>query len=441
MEQERCAARAAQRRAGRYPSPTVDVDLEDWLGSGDFRAVRELQLTVQVSQDIELGGKRGARQRVARVGARIADWRLAEQRNQWLAGATAAFYRGLYAQQLVRASRERLAVARQVVKVLRARLDGGKGLPAELSRGRVRAELARIALVKARHALRRARRSLAAHWGSLRPRFGRLRGALDAKPRLPAREALLARVARHPAVRLQEAAVAERRAKLALQQTLAWPDLGLRAGYRWLNGPGDSAVVVGVSIPLPLFSRRSGAVAAARHRLARARATRARVVLRLREALLHALDRRDTARKEAEILRDAVLPAARQAFERIRDAVRLGRLTAIDLLEAQRDLVETRARHLRAWRDLALARVAVKRAAGLGAGVRSAGGKGAETRRPAPRSRRKPESSSETGRETASESRPQPVPEPRRDVPRARKDRGAPSAGPGRPRPGQERRP
>ena len=60
---ERDIGIAAGKRlqASAIPNPELSVELDDAFGSGDYRGMRAAETTVQLSQLIELGGKREAR--------------------------------------------------------------------------------------------------------------------------------------------------------------------------------------------------------------------------------------------------------------------------------------------------------------------------------------------------------------------------------------------
>ena len=54
-------AEAAQLQASITPNPELDVSLENVLGTGDSRGVAGPELTLSLSQQIELGDKRQRR--------------------------------------------------------------------------------------------------------------------------------------------------------------------------------------------------------------------------------------------------------------------------------------------------------------------------------------------------------------------------------------------
>ena len=61
------AAEARARQAGVGPNPEIGLVVENFGGSGPYRSFRSTETTLQISQRLELGGKRSARRAV--VGA------------------------------------------------------------------------------------------------------------------------------------------------------------------------------------------------------------------------------------------------------------------------------------------------------------------------------------------------------------------------------------
>lgn len=326
--------------ARRLPNPELHLDVEDWLGSGQARGARLMQLTVQVSQDIELGGQRAARVRAVRVAARAMDWRVEALRLEVLARVTKAFLNVVHGQELVVLRAQLVENAAAVVKDLSDKEQAGRVLEPVVAQARIREQIARVAHRRAGASLEGARLALATLWGSHRPRFTRALGALGTLPSLPPLAVLLEGAQEHPSLREKEAVLAAERAQFEAERRGAWPALGLRAGYRYMHGEDASAVVLGVSLPLPLAYRNQGQVEVARVRVQQAALDRARVLAghQSRLALAHGQIR--LLSDEAEVLLREVLPASRQSFARIQEGYRLDRVTALELLEAGRTLIE-----------------------------------------------------------------------------------------------------
>jgi cobalt-zinc-cadmium efflux system outer membrane protein len=103
---------------------------------------------------------------------------------------------------------------------------------------------------------------------------------------------------------------------------------------------------VGVSIPLPLFDRNQGALHEATRCADKAQddydAARIRLVVDVRMAAT----RLATAQASLQALRETVLPAAQQAYDASTTGFEAGKFGFLDVIDAQRSLLQARARNL-----------------------------------------------------------------------------------------------
>ena len=112
-ENELRAAEGALTQAGVFPNPEVSTSLEDTQN----KATRTT--TVQVSQLIELGGKRGARISAAERGLDVATADLAARRLDVRATVMSSFFDVLVAQERVAQSNDLLGLAQRAAQVAR----------------------------------------------------------------------------------------------------------------------------------------------------------------------------------------------------------------------------------------------------------------------------------------------------------------------------------
>jgi cobalt-zinc-cadmium efflux system outer membrane protein len=316
---------------------------------------------VTVSQALELGGKRSARIRAFRADEAVAAQEVAARRLELWAQTKTKFIEVLYAQTLVKVSHEMEELASRAAGAVTEQAHSGKVSPLQENRARVALAMAGVATEQARRELAAARYALASLWAGREPDFSRAEGSLPASGEAPGLAELERLLLESPVLARARAQAAQASAAVRMEETRAVPNLTLRAGYRYLNGPGESALLVGFSLPLPLFDRNQGAVAVQRARLRQAldreEATRAA----LRAALALAQQRARAAVQELSILRERTLPLASEAYEGIQEGYRLGRFGFLEALDAQRTLFEARSQHLRARKRLARALVEIER--------------------------------------------------------------------------------
>jgi cobalt-zinc-cadmium efflux system outer membrane protein len=347
--------RAAEGRvlqAGLRPNPEVSIEAEDVTGSGAFKNGEEAQRTVQLSQLLELGGKRRARVEEAEAGRDIAEWEYQVRRVAVLKETTLAFIDVLAAQRHLELAEEAFALAKNAIPLTQKRVEVGQAPLVEATRANVAAASARLAVHQAQRQLQIARGHLAAQWGAKTATFGLAAGGLDHLHPVPSIETLRVRLFGNPQLTRWNAEREKRAAALRTAQAKGVPDLSVAAGPR-LIGRGAEVTVgtVGVSIPLPLFDRNQGEIAAARADLARTdpeqRAVEARAFAALNEAhetLLRTAD-------EVKILNETVLPGATTAVEQLVAGYETGRVTQLEIIEARRTLTDARSQHLRALAD------------------------------------------------------------------------------------------
>lgn len=329
------AADARVLQAGLRPNPVIALEVENLAGTGEVAGTSKAEVTLALSQLIELGDKRERRRSVA-------DW---QRRNEGVdyelarlevLGETARRYvETARAQLMVELRQRQQRAAKRALSATRDRVEAGAARAAEAKRLHIALTRAELAHQRAQGEWQIARIRLAGVWsGSVD--FDNVRtDGLAHFPTLPPEADLVALLGSTPA--LQEWATTERlrQAQLRLAESRAVPDVELGIGVRHLRESSDNALVLSFSMPLPLFDRNQGGIAAAaadleasgREQLA------ARVEL---ENLLRTLYRQLALyRAEAEQLRTTALPVAREVVDEIEQGYRAGRYSVLELIAAQ----------------------------------------------------------------------------------------------------------
>lgn len=342
------AKEALALQASLLPNPELAVEIENIAGSGNFSGLNQSETTLQLSQLVELGGKRAKRTRVSALESDLAAWDYEIIRLDVLAQVTLAFTDLISAQERRALNQELVNLAQEFVAMVLRRVEAGATSPAEASRARVALSNAQIELERSEREITAARRRLAATWGSQDPFFQEAIGSLTADVDIPEVGDLLRLVSQNPEVARWAVEMEYRRALLSLEQAGGIPDPRISGGVRRVNETDDNAFVAGISLPLPIFSRNQGSTAAAGAQINQAewsqRATQVRTIALLTqfyEALL-------TAFNEVKKLQNEVLPEAQNAFDTITAGYNLGKFGFLDVLDAQRTLFNSRAQYLRA---------------------------------------------------------------------------------------------
>lgn len=343
-------------QAGQVPNPVLGVDVEDFGASkrSDFAGSQQLvqrQTTVRLGQLIELGGKRSARQRLAARTRDLAAWDFEAARMNVLTDVTQTFIDVLAAQEMVAVTAQTTQLVERVRQSVGARVLAGVVSPIEETRAEVALATVRVESDRALRQLDASRRRLATYWGASEAKFPAAIGNLNVTPALPPITELRTRLAENPDLARWAVEISQRKGALDAERAKRIPDLTLSAGYRRFTDLHIGALVVGGSLPLPLFDRNGGGIEEAKSRLSKSyeerRAAEARVSAELAEAYRAAASAHD----EVIALRTTVLPGSRETFAAVSEGYRLGKFGYLDVLDAQRTMIAASGQYLRALAD------------------------------------------------------------------------------------------
>jgi cobalt-zinc-cadmium efflux system outer membrane protein len=342
------AGEARTLQASLPPNPEVGIEVEDFAGSGVLRGFRSTEITIHLSQLIELAGKRQKRTRVAALERDLVAWDYEATRIEVLTQVTQAFVEVLSAQQRLRLNLELVRLAEQVLRTAAERVRAGKVSPVEETRAQVALSTSRIALERTQRELDAARARLVETWGGRTPAFESVEGVLESIAPIPSAAHLAERIAQNPDIARWVTEIAQRQAALELAGAQRIPDPTIGGGFRHVRETGDNGLVMAFSIPLPVFNRNQGGFLEARYRLAQVEEERRAAEVQVRTALAEAYGALASAFVEATRLQNEVLPGAQQAFDAVSEGYRQGKFGFLEVLDAQRTLFESRGRYLEA---------------------------------------------------------------------------------------------
>lgn len=335
-------------QAGAVPNPEVSFELDNAFGTGDYGGMRSAETTLQLSQLIELGGKRDARIAAGSAELESARWERAAVRLEILSDTAVAFFSVLSGQRKVQIYDAQIAALDRLTPLLQRRVDAGASSSGEIARAQVAADLIRAERERARTALAIARRELAILMGSNTVDFAFVVGDLERTGRPPAFPSVLRGLNNNPQLVRWTAIRAQRDAELLSARLKSIPDLKVGVAWRHFRDTNDDAVRLGVSIPIPVWDQNLGNITAAQAARAKVEAERAASKAALILTLARAYDTLTGASREIELLRTSAIPNAEKAVDAIESGYSQGRFTLLEVLDAQSSAAQAALRELEA---------------------------------------------------------------------------------------------
>lgn len=336
------ALKAEVETAKLRPAVSVDLEMENVLGTGPYEGLDAAAMTFSLSSVIELGDKRKARQSV--VSERF-DHLDAQRRIDALEllGKVARHYIDL----LVVASELELAkdaveLAQASVKAVRQRVEAGASPEAELLKARATLAQTRLDAAQKQSQQKQLRVALSLHWGVTKPRFEHIAGSLFKVGTPGDLESFYQRALNNPSMQDLVTEKRLRNAELRLARSASQQNIRWSVGARRFQEAGEAAFVAGVSVPLFAGKRNQAAVRAAEMKRDEVSLHQQHASHQLYARLFDAFVQRKAAIEAKQALETEVIPLLEQAVKATGQSYERGRYSYLEWAAAQQDLLAAR---------------------------------------------------------------------------------------------------
>ena len=351
MALELDAAEARIKQASLWSNPTFEAESENF--SGDNPGFHRAENTFSITQPLLLGGKIKYRKKITEKERELLCLNYKKKKIDLILDVEEAVYDVLLAQKNLEFAVEAQEIAKNLYdfnakKVLRKDSSGHQLLSAEIELSQ-----AEIKVMDAKKSLEIVRKSLTTLWGVPESTLGKCKGSLDRKFDVPEysklKEYLLENNPEIKAIARQA-----ERGNFLLKSAKAEriPDLELGFGVRIFEEDDTNTFVAGFSVPLPLFNRNQGSIQEALVNQKKVEVDGNAIRNRLLFELNEAYKTFQTSLHQADVFKSTILPRTEQYFNLTTESYNRGELEYLEVLEAERTLVETKKRYVELMKTL-----------------------------------------------------------------------------------------
>lgn len=363
--------RGQQTAAGAYPNPTVfgnmgygevrDTGRANIRESLDRESLTEYNLTI--AQPLEWPSMRTARQGVADAGLATATAERSETRLNLTTQVKVAFYDLLLAQQDATLARQNLEIVESVARIVRARVKSGEAPQFESIKSEVEVLKAKQQLARAENAVRINRAVVDTLTGGALGSAYIIQGDFTGMAKNIPLDGLIVRMGtQHPAIQRLLKSVEQSDWKIEFERQSRIPSVTVNGSY-WRE-IGREAVQGGLSIPMPLWYRKQGEIAASlgskRHHEAELLRTRNELA---RAIFQHYQDARTTA-ELIDVFDKGLLKQAQEALRLAQFSFQQGASSLLDVFDAQRVQRQIQMDYAQARYELSVSLARLERAVG-----------------------------------------------------------------------------
>jgi len=351
---------AGKVRAGFLPNPTLDFEAVTgaMTGSSD-----ENSLTIGISQEFSLTGKRDKRLTIAERELETYRWQLADRERVFREEVKAAFYDAVLAMKRTDLADRAILLNRQLLDVARERLAAGD-IP-ELEMNLVKVEMARSegSRIDAAKALAQSQSRLWAFMGLPIGESPSLAGNLDSeatmtKPLVDLKQ--LARIQR-PDVKALEAEKGRGDADIILAEAEAVPNLTAGLFYSHekrtdATGTGeeevsDNLLGIRLSLPIPVFDKNQAGIQEARSRRSSTESRLLAASRNVEREVETAYASYHSSEKVLTLYKTNIIPQLEENLQLTQEAYRLGEVGILAVIQEQKKFFEVSDGYLTALHD------------------------------------------------------------------------------------------
>lgn len=329
--------------AALKPGYSIDIEMENMLGSRQFQGTDSADLTIALSSVIELGDKQRARISLAQSRRQRTDTEQRVMTLDVLGKLVADYIAALSSQEDQALKQEAQAISQDMLRSVQNRFDNGAASEAELMLARARLSQAEIALHQASAELERGLTSLAFYWGEPTVKFDVLTGDFLQFDELMPLDSLFAELRESPALQIYADRVRIQEAERRLQSSQSYQDINWQFGLRYLAGSNDTAMMAGVSIPLFVTQRNQARVQREQLDQQLVVIEREQAMLEMQSRLMRAYSLYEQSVSAAMRMQSDVVPDLERALTVTRNGYEQGLLRYQELIIAEQELLDARA--------------------------------------------------------------------------------------------------
>ncbi len=350
------------RQAGLWSNPEMATEFEEvgW----DARGLSESEITISLSQEFQLFGKRGANKELIRRELDLTQWQSRIAAFDLYETVKERFYTVAFAQRQVELAIQAVELNDSISTTIEHRVQRGAALESELLLAKLEFQRAQLSLLQAKAGLSTAVINLEALWKGNSDDLSVIDPEFDIAPPFDSSSIIAAIDSSRNVNSLNnEKKILTAAANLARAE--ARPNINLTGGFKRLESNRSNSFVFGLSMPLPFFDRNQGIVASLEAQLRALDYEKEQSVLETKAEIQTAIKELRQLLNRYELLENKLIPQAETAYRSLRDAYLVGRISYPAMLEGGRALIELQFELNAAKLNIRSQRISIERITGI----------------------------------------------------------------------------
>ena len=359
-EAEYGAAFGERHQSGSLLNPVVGFEAENFNGNGIYNSTNNSEWTIGLSQTVEIGGKRPARIQAADNGLQIAQYGKSIAALDLIRSVKLAFANVVAIQEEAVITQEQAILARDVYKSVDKRVSAAAEPLVQRNKAKILLANAELISEQTKRQRNISLKMLGLLMGGKTinsvstERFYEL-----VKPEMNTN--IQKSLQNSVDYKQKSAGISQAKSILHLERANSIPNPTFNIGVRDFRATNNQALVVGISLPLPVFNLNQGNIEKSRQLVVKADADRQKSLLIGQTNIAEHNQSLQNAYLTALKIKSVILPEAQEAFVQARRGYNAGKFAYLEVLDAQRTLTDTRLAYIRTLRDFHIQKAEIER--------------------------------------------------------------------------------
>jgi len=339
IEAQAAVARIKQAYQSKSPL-TLNIELENFAGSGTTSGTGQLESTLSFTKVLELGKKPEMRAHVARQDAALLKNTQDVRKLDLLAEASRRFISIVLLQQKLNIAISKVKLIKSIQQITAKRIRLGKSPMTEQRRLTIELERAKLELEHVEHELKASLIRMSSLWGTITPRFNFVLADIYSLRKPESFESLMTFLDRNPDIARFANRERLAQARINLAKTRSRSDIEISGGIKHFRKTSDTALVLSANIPFGGTSRARPFIQEAKilsqltpHKLAQRRIELQTELYDLYQEMIHAYE-------ALKVFRNIIIPEAKLVLRDYKRGYAVGRYSFFELNNAQATLLD-----------------------------------------------------------------------------------------------------
>ncbi|ALO44470.1 TolC family protein [Pseudoalteromonas phenolica] len=351
LYKEKAAVIEANRlQAGLSPNPELSFSLENAFGNNEAKDVSGIEGTLLISQLFERGDKK--QRRIAMQDSKLVQFQTEYQLTQLdvFADATAQYYQVMRLQSLLALSQTQQSTVSDALNTIKQRAAAGAVSNADVARMQFEHGTLQLEQQQLESEFTTAKLHLAQFWLDeadfsnvleLLPIRRHTNGNLKTELTLPNLADLHNAIDMAPEIQLISQQVLSEQAAMQLASANSVADLTLGTGVRFDNASNSASLLFEAAMPLQLSNSQQGNIKAASAQINLLSEQQQLIRQSLKQQISQTYTLAQNQQRRLLQLQSQLLPLAKTLISQSLDSYRLGQISVLQLLDAQKERFNT----------------------------------------------------------------------------------------------------